>query len=541
MAHSSLKKRFIWAAIPLLAVLAAVIFYSQSLVNETADQSIRTVAEIRHLERSINDIRSTLQTLEQLVYQRTVISYRDNSNTKEQIEAQLDFLNSQMDDFIANSTTLHTEWQEANKGHPESFTALTAQIKQTLKQITQDIDRYNQIIADVRVRFPASRIIIDELFPLNVDFTREVNLALNEVSDLPDIAENRQTYNLLLELRYAWLQQVSQFRLFVANRSGMFDTPEDSMTSNLQNRNLYSRKADEIITDLENKSEAGKLSFQTSFSVEAARNIYHEYENHFKSIQHYYMSDGWRIDHEFLHNTLQPSFKNATRIIDDISNKIKFYTTETITRTQNVVSTITTMIWLTGAALVGLMVLGYLVFERIIRRPLLMMADVINAEASGKSFYPIMDSNIRETQLLVDAFHNMQKQVHSRQARLESILGSAAEGIITMDADGMIESFNKAAEELFGYQADTVVGENINYLFPEEIQARGDSYVGRLCHGDITRTDSEIETVGLHRDGSTFPMSIKVSEMNIGGKLLYTALVDDVSERITMISNLRHL
>ncbi|HEU6449152.1 MAG TPA: PAS domain S-box protein [Verrucomicrobiae bacterium] len=116
--------------------------------------------------------------------------------------------------------------------------------------------------------------------------------------------------------------------------------------------------------------------------------------------------------------------------------------------------------------------------------------------------------------------------------RLRAILETAVEGIITIDARGIIESFNPAAEKIFGYNADDVIGQNVKLLMPEPFRHEHDSYIanyhktGRPKIIGIGR-----EVIGRRKDGSVFPMDLSVSEVNLAGSKLFAGFVRDITER----------
>ncbi len=540
MLLSSLQRRFAVLALLVLVVLGGMIVYSQNQAGKITREAIQSVAEVRQLERQVNELRDSLQALEQRVYQRTVVSYSDNESVEQQIHHYLEQLNQQINTLFTISSR-DNNWEEAAKHDPDSFAALAFELKQQVRKLKRYIDYYNMIASDTRLRFPFSRTLNERLLPLSNDFVVAVNTALQEINSAGETSNNKSLNRLFTDLRYNWVQQISIFRMFVLSRSGMFDTPRSAMEVTLNDRSMFWDNIGDLLEQLYELDQEGELPFETGFAIERMREIYIEYDNHFSEIKPTLMSDEWRIDHLFLNEKLQPEFSTTTQIVSRISEKIKNHSTKIIDKTHAVADRINLMIWLSGAIFLILVLAGYLMFEHLIRRPVRIMADAMNAEARGESFYPVMSADIEETRLLVDAFHNMQEQVHSRQARLETILDNAAEGVITMDRNGMIENFNQAAEGLFGYSAVEIIGRNVNILFPRDARRPPDSYISRFCQGDIRPTDSEIDTTGRHKNGMTFPVSLKISEMNIGGQLLYTALVDDVSERITMISNLRHL
>jgi PAS domain S-box-containing protein len=105
-----------------------------------------------------------------------------------------------------------------------------------------------------------------------------------------------------------------------------------------------------------------------------------------------------------------------------------------------------------------------------------------------------------------------------REARMRAVLDSVADAIITFDAEGLIETVNPAAERVFGYHAEDLVGKNASTLLGEE-------HEGALAIG------IRHELAGRRSDGSLFPMDIAVSEMRLAGRRLSIASARDVTER----------
>ncbi len=115
--------------------------------------------------------------------------------------------------------------------------------------------------------------------------------------------------------------------------------------------------------------------------------------------------------------------------------------------------------------------------------------------------------------------------------RLNSIIQTAVDGIITIDRNGIIESFNTAASELFGYSPEEVTGNNISMLMPEPYRNRHDGF---LKDYQRTRKKKIIgigrEVTGLKKNGTKFPFRLSVSEVVLESKVIYTGIVHDISE-----------
>jgi PAS domain S-box-containing protein len=109
------------------------------------------------------------------------------------------------------------------------------------------------------------------------------------------------------------------------------------------------------------------------------------------------------------------------------------------------------------------------------------------------------------------------------------------DGIITIDERGIVESFNPAAQRLFGYRADEVIGRNVSMLMPEPYQSEHDGYIhSYLRTGRAKIIGIGREVWGLRKDGRVFPMDLAVSEVRIGDRRAFTGIVRDLTERKRM-------
>ena len=131
--------------------------------------------------------------------------------------------------------------------------------------------------------------------------------------------------------------------------------------------------------------------------------------------------------------------------------------------------------------------------------------------------------------------------LREREARLRSILETAPEALVTIDEHGLIESFSKSAEILFGYGADEIVGRNVSTLMPAPHRDAHDGYINRYLTTGEKRIIGIGRTVeGLRKDGSTFPMELAVGEAIANGRRLFTGFIRDLTARHRMEHELRH-
>ena len=134
----------------------------------------------------------------------------------------------------------------------------------------------------------------------------------------------------------------------------------------------------------------------------------------------------------------------------------------------------------------------------------------------------------------------LDEELRASEARWRSVIDSAGDGIVVIDAHGRIESFNPAAERLFGYEEREVVGRNVNMLMPSPYHEEHDTYLTRhLATGVQKIIGTGREVTGLRRDGTTFPLHLSVGKMTVDGEQRFTGILHDLSARVRIEKQLR--
>ncbi|MEG4940016.1 PAS domain S-box protein [Microcoleus sp. F4-D5] len=138
-------------------------------------------------------------------------------------------------------------------------------------------------------------------------------------------------------------------------------------------------------------------------------------------------------------------------------------------------------------------------------------------------------------------FDSLEKELRKREAgleesktRIQAVVDNAADGIITLDARGNIESFNRAAEKIFEEKADRIIGSNLRQLIaqPQPDSSAGDYSIEYfVLNPDAELKTYQQETVGIRSDGTKFPMELAVSEMRLANQHLFIAICRDARVR----------
>lgn len=115
--------------------------------------------------------------------------------------------------------------------------------------------------------------------------------------------------------------------------------------------------------------------------------------------------------------------------------------------------------------------------------------------------------------------------------RLQAVIDTAIDGIITIDSKGHIETINQSAIDLFGYDEEELIGKNVSILMPEPYHSEHDSYLTRY---QKTRVPHIIgigrEVEGQTRSGRIFPLRLAVSEVILNDRIIFTGIVHDLSK-----------
>lgn len=149
-----------------------------------------------------------------------------------------------------------------------------------------------------------------------------------------------------------------------------------------------------------------------------------------------------------------------------------------------------------------------------------------------------IDPLLSTTSNLIEAWRNKQRHEEATRALRESemqiraVLDNALDGIIVIDENGSIETFNHAAERMFGLTADEAVGQNVTLIMPEPHASEHNAYLQRYRDtGEARVIGIGREVEGLRKDGTTFPMELAVSELWLGNQRKFVGITHSLEEK----------
>jgi len=128
-----------------------------------------------------------------------------------------------------------------------------------------------------------------------------------------------------------------------------------------------------------------------------------------------------------------------------------------------------------------------------------------------------------------ESFGHLKQSLDDR-TRLKAIIDTAIDGIITIDAAGIIETANPAITRIFGYLPAEIIGQNIKLLMPEPDRSQHDQYLQNYHQtGEKKIIGIGREVLGRRKDGTVFPFLLSISEIDLQDKKIFTGIIHDIS------------
>ncbi|MCP3661357.1 MAG: PAS domain S-box protein [Gammaproteobacteria bacterium] len=191
-------------------------------------------------------------------------------------------------------------------------------------------------------------------------------------------------------------------------------------------------------------------------------------------------------------------------------------------------------------------VAGFVWQNFLIRLPLIRLQRAADKLSAGNFWSPLPRAGQDEMGSLTKAFERMRlelEQTHadiqdalytsqSNEARHLAVINTMADGLITVDDRGIVEGFNPAAEHIFGYTADEVLGRNVAMLLPQPDAGDHDDFIAR--HREIAESNSSVhvrEVTGQHKNGDRLNLEVNLKEIKLSEGKIFSVILRDVSEQ----------
>ena len=168
-------------------------------------------------------------------------------------------------------------------------------------------------------------------------------------------------------------------------------------------------------------------------------------------------------------------------------------------------------------------------------------ADYI-AKENFSRLIPVVERELRAAHLRRE-HQQLEGIQRENQARRNAILESALDSIVTIDHEGKVFEWNRAAEKTFGYRRADVLGKVLaDLIIPPKLRERHKQGLARyLATGESNLLGRRMELMAMRADGTEFPVELTVTRVPVEGEPIFTSFIRDVTERRTLEEQLRQL
>ena len=530
MALPSMRARYLAIALPFVLTLVILAWVAEVRVNSAINSQLANSSARQQARQTLRVIMYDLWNVGNAFHEYMLAPDINNHSVAQQLSQSL-----------AHTTELGK--LTLAKQQP-NFQAGLLTLQKDLQLLSMELKKVMALRVNAEELYPALQIMVDKLLPAYNDFYTSSTLAMQESEKLDGSAGQRQVYKQFSEARHTWILMVGAFRTYVSYRFGIFPgDPQNGMDEQASAISLYKERLSEQLSALKVLQQKGRLSATQRLRLHELEILHNNWHQNYNKVATIYASENWRTDLPILRDRIQPLFAAVRTDARNLDKQIELYSTQDMRTLALTAGGLSQTLWIFVLTAILVTITVFLVIEYSLRRPISRVTAALRSEARNLQGKPLPPTYTVETNELVMAFTDMREHVHTRQQRLEIILDNAAEGILTFDRSGNIESINKAAEKLFGYDETEVLTKCVCLLIPAAFcDTRSAGKLPLFVVEKVTAMmGRESEVAGKHKDGTRLPLAIKVSRIVLQGRELYTMLVADISERIALLTNLKTL
>lgn len=133
-----------------------------------------------------------------------------------------------------------------------------------------------------------------------------------------------------------------------------------------------------------------------------------------------------------------------------------------------------------------------------------------------------------------------ERKIQESEVHFQAVAHSAKEAIITTDSNGRITFWNRAAQEMFDYTEDSMLGQKVTFLMPEKYRKAHDDGIERyLSTGESNIIGKTTEYYGLRKEGAEFPLELSLATWKAEEEIFFTAIIRDITKRKEVEAKIR--
>jgi len=400
----SLKNRYILFASLLSVLVIIVSFFGYRNVSITSEETTVNIEARRQLLEHVGQIRISIfdayKSLDAFLLDPT------REEVKQKVHKALHTA------IELSQTVTDFDWVIN-----QNLNITVLNLVDSLKLLDSDVDKLMEIRVDPTRQYPSLALGNNLMQPNRNNLNNAIALVLDDPTVKDKLIKQPDIYNKFINMRHLWSQTLSNFRMYLANRVGSFN--EDSLPLQEKAIETMYQELETYFQDLNKYNDEDRLSFEVSAALEDMQSSAQGWYEGYLAVKKVHQSGAWRADVTFIKDIIEPRLKSIDVLLATIDKAIETSGNRDVQALADVARLQTTILQvITGFGLAAIL-LTILSLHRMVFRPIDSVARALKAEAFGKDGVLLPSVRTNETQNLIDAFSEMRKQVHTRQAELE--------------------------------------------------------------------------------------------------------------------------
>lgn len=405
----SIRQRYLFVFISISIILLLVTYLGWRYVDAVSHNQLKDIQHRTQAADAISDLVTQIHSI-QINLQRFIAMPTESNNRSVDRAFQL---------YDAAIVKLRkNEWvkQEA------ALLELVFALGKDREVLDAEVQKLVNVRLDKSQWFPAMNIMQERMLNNNMQFKTALEFMIQEAGEDLKGRKKIEVYKLLNEIRYTWQLMISEFRLFVSNSFGIFsNNPELGMQSRKMNIELYIKRLDSLITQLERYKPNRKLDSVSTSTFSDLRTSHQQWAQAYTEVLQSFKNEQWRHDLMMLRENVEPLLARIKQRTSSMQLELAVANSKNITLLTRLAMNLSDYVIIFALAVIVLGVVGYIVFQRTILSPITTFAQVLKSEAveqtADKS--KLLKSKTAEFRQLTDAFNEMREQVNTREAHLD--------------------------------------------------------------------------------------------------------------------------
>ncbi|HHJ16708.1 MAG TPA: EAL domain-containing protein [Gammaproteobacteria bacterium] len=406
----SLRGRYLYLALLFILLLGGSAIYGWNYVENISQQHIGNIKHRADASTSVNDIAEQIRVLE-IALQRLIL-IPSKANIAE-VRSALELKDAALE-RLKNVPWVQNE---------NVLMSLANGLSATSGQLQTEIERLIDVRTDEMQWIPANRIMQDEMLPHHLAFISAVDTALDQVIDgSPHDPAQHKLYQLLVELQRTWQQLVSEFRLYISNRMGMYPgTPAAGMLARATNIEVYSAQIDKLMQKLAQHRKNGAFEFDISAAYQDMQSSLNAWRKGYQQVDVILASDNWRTDIALLNDFINPLLSRFREQLSTLQLELSINTARDITRLTQVARRLSDSVVVLAIIGITFVISGFVFFNRALLSPIGQVTHALKKVSRSATGAQVPESSLKEIRDLTTAFREMQEQVRTRERHLDHL------------------------------------------------------------------------------------------------------------------------